>query len=347
MTGRDELSHRLRAMPKVELHVHLEGATDPDTVWDMAARNKVRLPARSREEWARFYEFRDFGHFVEVYTAAAGAMKTPEDWSFMVERFLANQARQNVRYCETFLSASFQVNRFPADEWLHALAEGAANGEARHGCRVRFIPDISREIPDSRHRVLEFALRARATGLVVGLGLGGPEVGFPPEGFADVYAEARRQGMRVVAHAGETAGADSVRGAVESLKAERIGHGVRCLEDPSLVAQLRANRIPMEVSPTSNYRLGVVRRGEPHPIRQMVDAGLYCTVNSDDPPMFGTDLNGEYELLAGQGFGWDELWRLNRNAVEASFLSEAEKAALRREYDTFAAGLPKAFMSPD
>jgi adenosine deaminase len=332
---RDELDGRLAAMPKVELHVHLEGSADAETVWEIAARNRVRLPAASLEEWRQFYEFRDFNHFVEVYVAAAGALRTPEDWSFLAERFARNQSLLNVRYTEAFLSASLQVTKFPADEWFHALAEGAAAGEKRYGARVRFIPDISREIPDSRHGVLDFVLRAHPTGSVIGLGLGGPEVGFPPEGYADVYAEARRRRLRVVAHAGETAGPASVRGAVEALGAERIGHGVRCLEDAALVDELRGRRIPLEVSPTSNYCLGVVRRGEPHPLRRMVDAGLFCTVNSDDPPMFGTDLVAEYRLLAGQGFTWEELWRLNRNAVEASFLGEAEKAELRREWAAF------------
>ena len=332
----EALADRIDAMPKVELHVHLEGAIDPETVYAMAARNRVALPAASLEEWRQFYRFRDFDHFVEVYVLATRAMQTPEDWATMVEDFLRNQARQNVRYSEAFLSASLQLGKFPADEWLHALSEGAAAGEARYGSWVRFIPDISRELPETRHRVLEFALQTRSTGLVIGLGLGGPEIGYPPELFADVYGEARRQGLRVVAHAGETGGPSSVWGALDVLGAERIGHGVRCLDDPTLVRELRARRTPLEVSPTSNYCLGVVAPGEPHPIRRMVDAGLYCTVNSDDPPMFGTDLNREYGLLAAQGFSWDELWRLNLNAVEAAFLSDEQKTALRREWERFA-----------
>lgn len=322
-------------MPKVEIHVHLEGATSPETVFDMAARNGVALPAASLEEWREFYRFRDFNHFVEVYVAATGAMRTPEDWSWMIEDFLRRQAEQRVRYSEVFLSASLQLGRLSADEWLRALAEGAARGEARYGSRARFIPDISREVPETRQRVLDFVLRGRATGLVIGLGLGGPEVGFPPELFMDVYAEARRQGLHVVAHAGETGGPASIWGALDALGAERIGHGVRCLEDPGLVAALRDRRIPLEVSPTSNYCLGVAAPGAPHPIRRMVDAGLYCTVNSDDPPMFGATLTGEYRLLAEQGFSWEELWRLNRNALEATFLDEEEKASLRRGWDRF------------
>jgi adenosine deaminase len=322
-------------MPKVELHVHLEGATDPDAAWAMAARNGVRLPARTLEEWRAFYAFRDFDHFIEVYTAAAGAIRTPEDWAFMAERFCAGQAAQNVRYTEAFLSASFLLARLPAGAVLDALAAGVAAGERRHGVRVRFIPDVARHTPDTRWAVLDFCSLGQERGLFLGLGLGGPERGFPPEPFADVYREARARGLRMVAHAGETAGAESVRGAVEVLGAERVGHGVRVLEDAGLVAELRDRGVPFEVCPTSNYRLKVVREGAPHPIRRMADAGLVCTVNSDDPPMFGTTLVGEYERLARQGFGWAELWAMNRNALGAAFLDDAERARLAAEFDAF------------
>ena len=333
------LAERLRAMPKAELHVHLEGALDADAVWAMARRNGVPLPAGTADAWREFYAFRDFDHFLRVYTAAAAAMRTAADWTFMAERFIEGQAAQNVRYTEAFLSASFMVDgpgALPADALLDALAEGVAAGEARHGVRVRFIPDIARHLPHTQQAVLDFATRGHARGLFLGLGLGGPEVGFPPELFRDTYAEAGRRGLRLVAHAGETMGAASVRGAVEALHAERIGHGVRCLEDAAVVALLRERRVPLEVCPTSNYHLGVVPDGAPHPLRALVDAGLTCTVNSDDPAMFGTSLVGEYLLLAGQGFGWDELWHLNGNALAAAFLDDAERAAERARWDAWA-----------
>jgi adenosine deaminase len=330
------LADRLRRMPKVELHVHLEGAMDADTVWAMAERNGVPLPAATPEAWRAFYAFRDFDHFIEVYTAAARTMCTPDDWTFMVERFCAAQAAQHVVYTEAFLSASFMLDALPAEVLLDALAAGAAAGERAYGVRVRFIPDIARHLPDTQAAVLDFAIRGHARGLFLGLGLGGPEAGHPPERFAATYAAAGRAGLRLVAHAGETAGAESVRGAVEALGAERIGHGVRCLEDPQVVALLRDRGIPLEVCPTSNYRLKVVADGAPHPIRQLVDAGLVCTVNSDDPPMFGTTLVDEYLRLAGQGFTWSELWRLNRAALTAAFLTPAERAAYEARYDVWA-----------
>lgn len=332
------LDRRLRAMPKVELHVHLEGALDADAVWAMARRNGVPLPADTAEGWRDFYAFRDFDHFLRVYTAAAGTMRTAADWAFMAETFVAGQAAQHVRYTEAFLSASFMVGGpVPEPDLLDALADGVAAGEARHGARVRFIPDVARHLPDTQRAVLEFATRGHARGLFLGLGLGGPEVGWPPELFRETYAEAGRRGLRLVAHAGETVGAGSVRGAVEALGAERIGHGIRCIEDAAVVTLLRELRVPLEVCPTSNYHLGVAAAGRPHPIRALVDAGLTCTVNADDPGMFGTTLTDEYRLLAAQGFGWEELWQLNRNALDVAFLSDAERAAERARWDAWAA----------
>jgi len=331
-----ELARRLERMPKIELHVHLEGATDAATVWTMAQRNHIPLPAGTLEEWQQMYDFTDFNHFIEVYMTAATTMQRPEDFAFMVEQFLRNQAAQNVRYSEAFLSASLLLDKFPAHELIAALQEGAAAGEARYGSRVRFIPDFARMQPETRFPVLEFVLEGREKGIVIGLGVGGIEAGYPPEMFEDVYAEARRQGLHVVAHAGETVGPESVWGALRALQAERIGHGVRSVDDPRLVTHLSQAHIPLEVCPCSNYRLKVTPLDQPHPIRKLYDQGVFVTVNSDDPTMFSTSLNNEYLTLAGQSFTWDELWQLNRNAIEASFLSEAEKAAYRKEWEAFA-----------
>ena len=330
-----KLADRLWAMPKIELHVHLEGATDAATIWELAQRNKVTLPAKTLEEWQAMYEFRDFDHFASTYTLATKCMQRADDFAFMLDRFLAEQARHNVRYCEVFLSASFMLDNFPQDEVIATLIEGSKRGEEKYGIKLRFIPDIARHIPDSRYRVLDFILKGRDEGIFIGLGLGGPEIGYPPELFTDVYDEARRQGLHVVAHAGETVGPESVWGALTKLKSERIGHGVRSVEDPKLLAYLAETQIPLEVCPHSNYRLKVTPLDQPHQIRKLVDAGVYCTVNSDDPPMFSTDLTSEYLLLAKQGFSWEELWQLNLNALEASFLSDEEKEIYRAEWDVF------------
>jgi adenosine deaminase len=332
----ETLAANLHAMPKMELHVHLEGATDAATVWELAHRNRIELPARTVEELEQMFVFRDFGHFIEVYLLAAGCMRTPEDYRILVGRFLDRQALHNIRYSEVFLSGSLLLDKFPHAELIDALAEGLAEGEKKHGVRARFIPDISRERKDTRFRVLDLALTGKEKGIFCGIGLGGIEVGNPAELFADVFAEARRLGLHVVAHAGETDGASSIWGAIRSLEVERIGHGVRATDDPVLIDHLRRSRTPLEVSPHSNYRLKVVGAEQPHPIRTLVDQGVLVTVNTDDPPMFSTDLTAEYLLLARQGFTWEELWQVNLNALESSFLSPEDKASYRREWQAFA-----------
>jgi adenosine deaminase len=333
-----DFAARLRAMPKVEIHVHLEGATNAETVWEMSQRNRIPLPVDSLEAWKSFYEFRDFEHFIEVYVTATACMRTPDDYAALVEGFLRRQAAQNIRYSEAYFSPQLHLGRgLTVREILDALEAGADEGRRRYGSRVRIIADLSREIESQRNEVLPFALAGREKGgLFIGLGVGGIEVGYPPELFTNIFAQARNAGLHVVAHAGETAGPQSVWGALNRLGAERVGHGVRSLEDPDLIQHLRATQTPLEVSPTSNYRLKVVPPDEPHPVRQLFEAGVFVTVNSDDPPMFSTDLNQDYLTLAGQGFTWEELWRLNRNTLEASFLSDQEKEAYRVEWQAFA-----------
>jgi adenosine deaminase len=330
-----ELLERLRSMPKAEIHVHIEGATDAETFYQIAQRNHVQLPTASLEEWRAFFEFHSFPHFIEVYAAATRCLQTPDDYTLMIEDFFKRQAEQNICYTEAFLSASFLTQKFEDDVILNAIALGVEAGKTKYGGQVNFIPDIAREIPDSQTRVLEFVLKGKARGLFIGLGLGGLEVGYPPELFVETFAQARQHGLRVVAHAGEAVGAESIWGAIDHLQVERIGHGIRCLDDPRLVEELRQRQIPLEVSPQSNYRLGVVAANQPHPIRQMVDAGLYCTINSDDPAMFSTSLINEYVTLAAQGFSWEELWQLNLNTLKASFLDESEKSKYVSEWGQF------------
>ncbi len=173
----------------------------------------------------------------------------------------------------------------------------------------------------------------------MGLGLGGLEKPFPPRLFRETYARARDAGLHVVAHAGEAAGWESIREAVDELASERIGHGIQIIESPEYAAVMRERGIPFEVCPVSNYATGSTPNGVPHPIRQMVDLGVRCTLNSDDPAMFSTNLAAQYDVLASQGFTWEELWQLNLQTLDATFLSPAEKAAYRREWDAFAASL--------
>lgn len=331
-TQRMSLEARIAAMPKAEIHVHLEGATSAETYFEIASRNGVELPAHSLPQWQQFFHFESFDHFIEVYVTSTKLLRRAQDYELLVRRFGEQQAALNVRYTEAFVSCSLLPSGADAADFLEALRRGAQAVEREHGIRIAFIGDISRELPESRHRVADLVIDGYKRGVFIGLGLGGPEIGFPPELFEDAYARARDAGLRLVAHAGETGGAKSVRGALDALHAERIGHGVQSLEDGELLERLRAQGTPLEVCPQSNYRLGIVHHGEPHPIRQLRDAGVHCTVNSDDPAMFETDINREYLTLAKQGFSEDELWDLSLSTLDATFLPDADKRALRAQW---------------
>ncbi|MEM6346845.1 MAG: adenosine deaminase [Bacteroidota bacterium] len=327
-----ELAAQILAMPKFELHVHMEGATEAETFFRLAQRNNMPLPIPEQDlaSWQKYFEFQNFPHFIEVYVSAVSLLRSAEDYAFLIEEFYRHQAAQNIVYTEAFLSATYLVDKFDQEEILEAIARGMEAGKRKYGGEIRFIPDIARQEPESQRDVLELVKKGYDQGLFLGLGLGGLEIGFPPEMFDEVYCEAREHGMKVVAHAGEGVGPESIWGALNSLQAERIGHGVRSIEDDKLLAHLAEKQIPIEVSPTSNYCLGIVKPEEHHPIRKMVDAGLNCNINSDDPAMFSTSLTGEYLLLAEQGFSWVELQQLNRNALESSFMTEGQKRSYRQ-----------------
>ena len=323
------LESRIAAMPKAEIHVHLEGATTAETYFEIAQRNGVELPARSLPQWQQYFHFESFDHFIEVYVTSTKLLRQAADYELLLRRFGAQQAALNVRYTEAFVSCSLVPPGAAAGDFLDALRRGVDAVEREHGIRIALIGDISREIPDSRHRVADLVIEGHKRGVFIGLGLGGPEIGFPPELFEDAYARARAAGLHVVAHAGETGGAQSVRGALDALRAERIGHGVQSIQDAALLERLRRDQTPLEVCPQSNYRLGIVGHGQAHPIRDLVDAGVRCTVNSDDPAMFETDINREYLTLAQQGFGEDGLWDLSEATLDSTFLSDGDKRTLR------------------
>ena len=324
----------VRDMPKVELHAHLEGSIRPSTLLTLAERNHVPLPAQDLEGLRAFYRFTDFDHFIRVYLTISKCLRTPDDFDLIAYEYGASMARQNICYAEvTFTPYTNVANTgLPFDEVLAGLNQGRARAAAEFGVEFRWVLDIVRDHPDSRHQVAEWAVSAMDRG-VVGFGLGGTERGHPPEWFVDAYAVAREAGLHSVPHAGEVAGPESVWNAIRLLDAERIGHGVRSVEDAALVACLREHQIPLEVCPTSNLRLGVYPSYEQHPVRWLWEQGLYVTVNSDDPAMFNTDLAGEYEALAAHlGFSAAELEQLSLNALRASFLPPEQKALLEQDF---------------
>jgi len=318
-------------MPKVELHVHLEGSIQPATLIQLAARNGVPLPAATEAEVRAWYQFRDFAHFLDIYLAVSRCIRTPADIELVARRFLSEQARQHVIYSEvTYTAFTHYLNhgiRF--DDQLAAINRARAWGETELGVEMSLTLDYPRQLdPDGFENVVDWAIAGHGEG-VSAIGLGGPEVGRPPELFEKGFQRACAAGLPSAPHAGETEGPASVWGALRALQADRIGHGIRCLEDPELVAELRRRRVPLEVCLASNVRLGVCPRLEDHPLPRLRAEGLIVTLNSDDPPMFGTTLTGEF-LDAAVAFSWteDDARRLVLDAADAAFLPADRKAGL-------------------
>lgn len=335
----------LRRMPKVELHVHLEGSMRPRVLLELARRNGVdlpALPANTEDGLRKWFRFRDFEHFVDVYLTCSRVLRKPEDFQRLARDFLAVQAEQNVAYSEAHFTISTHLaNGANGGEVLSALEEVISEGE-RSGTRLRLIPDIVRNIgPAAADQTLEWALAGRGRG-VVAMGLAGIEAGYSNEPYREHFREARREGLHCVAHAGEHAGPESIRSVLEVSGAERIGHGVRAVEDPVLVEELRDGGIPLEVCPTSNLCLGVFPDLASHSFDRLYRAGVEVTVNSDDPPLFDTDLTGEYLALHRTfGYGPAELAGFSLAALRHSFLSPEEKGVLERRFHEEMEGLAR------
>jgi len=328
----------IETMPKVEIHVHLEGATQPETVLHLAEKNKIELPVKTIEEMRDWYEFRDFEHFVDIYLTASKCITSPEDIEYIAREFLKGQSQQNIVYSEVTYTAYTHYTNYGisfADQFA-ALTRANEWAKLELGVSMGIVVDIVRNLPaELGTDTAKYFLQDKSD-IVVAFGIGGSEAGNP----AKKHAEAMNMvlshgGIPIVPHAGETAGADSIWDAIEVCKAIRIGHGVRCLEDEKLVVYLREHQIPLEVNPTSNIQLGVFPSIETHPIQQLIDAGLYVTVNSDDPPMFNTTLTEEF-IKCTETFKWDpdRLQWLTMNALNATFLDDDTKAQMRTDFES-------------
>ena len=328
---------RLAAMPKVELHVHLEGAIQPETLLRLAEKNGVALRAKTVDELRDWYRFTDFGHFAEVYVTSSQCIQSADDLEAVARDFLAGQAAQNVLHTEaTFTALTLHKQAgLPFDEQIDAIARAASWAEQAHGTSLRLIIDVPRgfatddEAMQVAHWVADSHQRHGDSGLVAAFGLGGFEIDYPPERYEAAFAVTAEAGVPAVIHAGETGGPDSVRGALEALNAVRIGHGVRALEAPDVVEMLLARGTVLEVCPSSNVCLGVVETMAAHPLPAMIEAGLAVTLNSDDPPLFNTTLTDEYGHAAETlGLSDDTLRAMNRRAAAAALLPAAAKEAL-------------------
>jgi len=325
----------LTALPKVELHVHLEGSISPRMAMRLAERNAIALPGgeRGMPGLQSAYAFQSFRDFLRLYIALSRCLVTVDDLREVVVDLAQRHAEAGVRYAEvTFTPLTHRARGISADVLWAGLSEGRSEARRAHGVTYRWVFDVVRSMPHQAEATVDFALgmEARDPGSVAGVGVGGPEADhYPMEAIGRAFDRARAAGFASLPHAGENAGADSMWMAVRRLGADRIGHGVRCLEDPDLVRHLRDEGIALEVCPTSNLALGVAASMQAHPLPQLLAAGVPVTLGSDDPPLFGTDLVTEYERCM-DAYGWDEAMvrAIVRTGIEHSFAPAELKTEL-------------------
>ena len=318
-------------VPKVELHLHLEGAIPYNTLWDLIQKygGDPSLPDLTALE--KRFQYRDFPHFIETWVWKNQFLREYEDFTLIAAAVAQDLAQQNIRYVEAFFSPSdFARHGLKVQEITAAIRQGLSQVPE---VEVALVADCVRDFgPESAAITLAQINEVRDLG-VIGIGIGGSEHQFPPELFESVYAEARRLGFRTSAHAGEAAGPTSIWGAIRHLHVDRIGHGTRAQEDPALLKYLVKQQIPLEMCPLSNVRTGVVPALAQHPIRDYFERGLLVTVNTDDPKMFGNSLAEEYQLLHTElGFTQAMICTLILQGIQASWLSPERKQQLTNRF---------------
>jgi aminodeoxyfutalosine deaminase len=300
--------------PKVELHVHLEGTVRAHTLLEIAKRNDYPLPADTVEGLDGLYDFRDFAHFIEVWVLTTNALRHADDFRQVVVDYAAEAASHGAVYVEGIFSPAERVRRGVSwEEIFEGYCDGAQEARELHGVEVRLTPDITRGFPlDEADATVRWAAKYRDRG-VLGVGLGGLEAEFGPEPYAPVFELARDLGLAAVPHAGEVAGPSSIRGALDELGAVRLRHGIRAVEDAGLVDELRDRELVLDVCPISNLRTGAVRSLDEHPLRELVREGVRCSISTDDPAIFDTDLSRDYAAAVSLGLS-------PREAYEAGVL---------------------------
>lgn len=330
-----KLMEFVRHMPKVELHLHLEGAFLPDTLFTLIQKYGGASGISSIEDVERHFQYQDFAGFISTWEWKNNFFRKAEDFKKSTYDTLLRLHDEHIVYLEAFFSPwDFEKNGIRMQEITEATLSGCRAAQIACGIQCSLIADINRECGAAAGMKRIDEICAYQDQGVIGIGLGGNEERYPAEEYETVFREAERRGLHRTVHAGEAAGASSVRAAIHVLHAERIGHGVRAEEDPALIEELRAKRIPLEMCPTSNLMTGVVSALSKHPVKRFLDQGLLVTINSDDPTMFHCTLTGEFEKLMHEGECTpDDIKKLSMNAIDASFLDAKEKKRLREEYE--------------
>lgn len=322
----------IAALPKAELHLHIEGTLEPELAFQLADKNQVSLPFASVDEMRAAYDFQDLQSFLDLYYASISVVCTEEDFHDLTLAYLKKAASQNVRHTEIFFDPQSHTARdIPMETVLNGISSALKQGERELGISSRLILCFLRHLSaESAWETLQQAIPFREQ--FIGVGLDSSEVGHPPSKFVRVFEEARKNGLHIVCHAGEEGPPEYITEALDLLHAERIDHGVRCMEDPALVERLAAEQIPLTVCPLSNVRLCVYPDMSQHPLKQMLEAGLRVTVNSDDPPYFGGYVNENFTAVQqALDLSRQELIQLARNSFTSVFLSDADQQKLLAE----------------
>ncbi|WP_432070418.1 adenosine deaminase [Streptomyces sp. AA1529] len=335
MSESSDLAAFIAGLPKAELHVHHVGSASPRIVAELAARHPEAGVPTDPEALADYFTFTDFAHFIQVYLSVVDLVRDAEDVRLLTYEIARDMARQSIRYAELTVTPYSSVSRsIPDGAFLEAIEDARRSAERELGVVLRWTFDIPGEAGlEAAEETTRIATALAPDGLV-SFGLGGPEIGVPRPQFKPYFDRALATGLHSVPHAGETTGPGTIWDALTSLRAERIGHGTSAVQDPRLLEHLAERGIPLEVCPTSNIATRAVESLADHPVAEMVKAGVLVTINSDDPPMFGTDLNTEYGIAAKLlGLDAAGVAALARNAVRVSFLDEGGKARLCEEID--------------
>ena len=330
-----EPSRFILSLPKAELHLHLEGSIEPSTLLDL--RQRHGMDGASLAEVEQLYNYKDFAGFLTAFKDVTGHLRTPEDYELITYRLMERLKAQNVLHAEVIVSVGVCLWRKQGFAAIfEGLDRGRLRGEKDFGISLLWIFDAIRQFgAEKAQSVLDLAIQFRERN-VVAFGIGGDELAGPPELFAGVYARGAEHGLHLTAHAGESAGPDSIWGAL-NLKAERIGHGLTAARDPELIEELAERQVPIEICVTSNLRTGCCAELAQHPVRSYFDQGLMLTINSDDPAMFRTSLVAEYTLVQEAfGFTDEHLRELARNSFEASFLPAEKKVEFLNLFDSAA-----------
>ena len=336
-----EVDATIARMPKAELHLHLEGTISAETLWAIAQRNHVALPVGTLAELKALYAFENFDKFLSLWLAMCRCLRADTDYELMVDAFADDCRRQNIRYVEAhFTPYNHERFGFGARRALAVVTRRIEAAERGGGPVIRLITDIpSESVPESGPFTVRL-LEEEAHPLIVAIGLGGPEEGFPRRLVEEHFQRARDAGYPVVAHAGETAGAAHVWEAIDHLKARRVQHGVRAAEDPVLLARLAERDICCDVCLTSNTFLTIYRDLSAHPVPQMLAVGVPVSLSTDDPPFFGTDLSREYQRAHAElGLSLPALWQIDLNGLRYGLAELPLRRRLMKEFQAAGATL--------